>query len=105
MTSLEYLRNRFVSSCLDHSIDPSLYENNNIEEKPEVHELLRLHPEKKEKIIRVSNYCFYGNKNESIIGFIFRKFRRRCEILYYQSMRRDDTSANCWIQTQNSKIF
>jgi hypothetical protein len=58
MTSVEYLRNGFISSCLDHSIDPSLYENNNIEkriydfieEKPEIHELLGLHPEKKKKL-------------------------------------------------------
>ena len=58
MTSVGYLTNGFVSSCLDHSIDPSLYENNNIEkrisdfieEKPEIHELLGLHPEKKKKL-------------------------------------------------------
>lgn len=58
MTSLAYLTNEFISSCLDNSIEPNLYENNNIEkriydfieEKAEVYELLRLHPAKKRKL-------------------------------------------------------
>lgn len=83
MSSIEYFTNGFVSMMWDSTFTPDLYEKNFCFYwiKSRNPRTFGKPAREKKKVGWFYSDLLRGCKNEPIIGNIFRKFRRRCEIL------------------------